>query len=130
MARKVFKNDDLLRLIYGFGDPDHRTMMTHIRRDINGPILSKLPESYPSLKPGLTDFFRWNRCKCCTRHCHNRPKLWVESRHHVPWLFLDKRKVLLPECKNFGDCDCNCRREMRRICRIISFMTHMNTYQV
>jgi len=130
MARKVFQNDDLLRRIYGYGDSNHRLLMSRICREINDPILSKVPDTYPSMKNKLIEFFRLHRCKCCTRHCHNRPKLWIESRHNVPWLFVDRQKVVLPECKDLGDCDCDCRREMRKIHKFISHYGGLNTYWV
>jgi len=89
MARKVFQSDDLLRIIYGFGDPEHRQTMKVIHTQLLHP-LSKLPAQYPysgfethdqCMKDLLTNFFQLRRCMCCTRHAHNKPNLYLTLRH-------------------------------------------------
>ena len=136
MARKVFQSDDLTRIIYGYGDPKHREQMQRIRQEIKDVILSKVPKTYPYqcmatrywMQKRLEHFFQLKRCQCCSRHSHNKPNLKIETRYNHPWLIVDDRNVFVPECKNLGDCDCDCRREIRVLCRLIRFRSHMHAY--
>jgi len=129
MANKVFQSDDLTRIIYGYGDPKHREQMRRIRQEIKGLILSKVPKTYPYpckmtrpwMEVRLERFFRLKRCQCCTRHSHNKPNLQLETRYKIPYLIVDRRVALVPECKNLDNCDCDCRREIRALCRDILF---------
>jgi len=138
MARKVFQNGDLLRLIYGFGD-NHRDSMVRIRKEIKSAFLSKVPQQYPYTRPDyhlmngknmkdtLELFFQLRRCMCCTRHAHNKPQLGLVQRFDNTWIAIDKRHFQVPECTNFHDCDCSCRHEMRQIARRISYRSALNT---
>ena len=137
MARKVFQNDDLLRHIYGYGD-NHRDHMRRICGELN-PMLSKIPFQYPytsndaalmndmNMQEMLMEFFFLRRCMCCTRHTHNKPKLWLEKRDSTTWIATDLSKIHVPECKNLHDCDCVCRHQMRKLVRLISYRSALNT---
>ena len=137
MARKVFQNDDLLRHIYGYGD-NHRDHMRRICLELK-PMLSKVPFQYPytsndaalmndmNMQEMLMEFFFLRRCMCCTRHCHNKPKLWLEKRYTTTWIATDLSKSYVPECKNLHDCDCDCRHQMRKLVRLISYRSALNT---
>jgi hypothetical protein len=143
MARKVFQNADLLREIYGYGDPDHRDCMWRVNRQYKEVLLSGVVISYPycredeqkieymTMKETLTLFFKLRRCKCCTRHCHNKPMIYFGytpgCRDEDVWLVLDNRTDIVPECKNMGDCECDCRHLMRILSKLIGKRSHMNT---
>jgi len=142
MARKVFQTDDLLRHIYGYG-PEHRDQIWHVNRQYKDVLLSKVLLSYPycrederkieymTMKETLALFFQLRRCKCCTRHCHNKPNILFGYHpgccDEDVWLVLDNRTVFVPECKNLGDCDCDCRHLMRILSLLICKRSVMKT---
>lgn len=143
MAQKVFESDDLLRKIYGYGDPVHRERMAWIGYELHHCTLSKVPKQYPysgpdraemcgrTMKDKLTEFFQLRRCMCCSRHAHNKPKLYLDIHPQASglWIVIDKRATQVPECKNLGDCDCNCRHDMRKLAKHISYRSALNTMQ-
>jgi hypothetical protein len=138
MARKVFQNDDLLRYIYGYGD-NHRDHMRRICCELKPHILSKVPFLYPytptntfvmndmNMQETLMEFFFLRRCMCCTRHCHNKPNLWLETRFSSTWIAIDNSIIHVLECKNLRDCDCDCRHKMRVLSRRIKYRSALNT---
>lgn len=137
MARKVFQNEDLIRQIYSYGDSDHRVQMWYILQQSKDVILTHVPATYPYsredayLKDSLIEFFRLRRCNCCSRHSHNKPKLLFGytpgCRDEDVWLLFDHRTNYVPECKDLGDCDCECRHTMRNISEWICHRSHMKT---
>ena len=136
MARKVFQNEDLIRQIYGYGDPDHRVQMWYIFQQSKDVILTHVPDTYPYdedayLKDAFTQFFRFRRCMCCSRHAHNKPNICFGytngCRDEDVWLLFDHRFQSVPESKNLGDCDCDCRHAMRQLSDWICHRSHMKT---
>ena len=141
MARKVFESDDLLRRIYGYGDPVHRDYMAWIGNELHHCTLSKVPKQYPysrtdraemcgrTMKDTLERFFQLRRCMCCTRHAHNKPKLYLDMHPQASgqWIVIDQRRTQVPECKNLGECDCDCRHDMRKLAQHISYRSALNT---
>ena len=139
MARKVFQSDDLLRHIYGYGDPVHREYMAWIGYELERCVFSKVPRQYPysrtdsaqmcgrTMKDTLERFFQHRRCMCCSRHAHNKPKLYLDQHPHGQWIVIDKRTTYVPECRDRGDCECECRHEMRQLAQHISHRTALNT---
>jgi hypothetical protein len=139
MATKVFQNDDLLRHIYGFGDPTHREQMNMNFYEMKAYTLSKVPEQYPysvpdhhvmndeNMRESLTRFFRLRRCMCCTRHTHNKPQLYLVKQETNSWIVIDRKIYYVPECKDLHDCECDCRHDMRQLARRISYRSALNT---
>jgi len=137
MARKVFQNEDLIREIYSYGDPDHRVHLWYILQHSKDVILTHVPATYPYssgdayLKDGLMEFFRLRRCKCCSRHSHNKPNIFFGYTNGCldedVWLVFDHTRSMVPECKDLGDCDCDCRHQMRSMSNWICHRTHMKT---
>ncbi len=143
MARKVFQNGDLLRHIYSYGDPEHRDLMWWVNRQYKEVLLSGVVISYPycredyrkieymTMKETLTLFFKLRRCNCCSRHCHNKPKICFGYQNGCSdeevWLVLDHTRKFVPECKDLGDCDCHCRHEMRMLSNLICKRSCMRT---
>jgi hypothetical protein len=137
MAHKVFRNMDLIREIYGYGDSDHRNSMDYIHQRTKEVLLTYVPSTYPysredaHLKDTLTEFFRLRRCRCCTRHSHNKPNIYFGYTNGCQdedvWLVLDHRNVIVPECKDLGGCNCDCRHKMRKLSEFIERHSHMNT---
>lgn len=143
MALKVFQNEDLIRNIYSYGDPKHRDHMGRVNRQYKEVLLSNVPATYPycredyrmmeymNMKDTLTQFFRLRRCNCCTRHSHNKPKICfgytAGCSDEDVWLVLDNSRVFVPECKNFGDCYCDCRHLMRILSDLICKRSLMKT---
>jgi len=137
MARKVFQNEDLIRQIYSYGDSDHRVQMWYILQQSKDVILTHVPATYPYsrddayLKDSLMEFFRLRRCNCCSRHSHNKPKILFGytpgCRDEDVWLLFDHRTKYVPECKDLGDCDCECRHTMRNMSEWICHRSHMKT---
>jgi hypothetical protein len=137
MASKVFQNMDLIRLIYGYGDPEHRNSMDYIHQRTKEVLLTHVPATYPytrgevPLKDTLTEFFLLRRCRCCSRHSHSKPNIYFGYTHGCRddevWLVIDYRTVIVPECKDLGDCNCDCRHKMRKLSEFIERQSHMNT---
>ena len=139
MAQKVFQSDDLLRHIYGYGDPVHREFMAWIGYELERCVFSKVPKQYPYSRPDhqlmcgrdmkemLSRFFQLRRCMCCSRHAHNKPNLYLDQHHEGQWIVIDRRRTQVPECKNYGDCDCECRHDMRKLAQHISYRSALNT---
>jgi hypothetical protein len=121
MATSVIGSDDLLRLVYGFGDVGHRERMTEIRKELHNEdyamaqmtsdfigsdwcsrkqsdFILFLQECYTqeernSMKQHLL------RCKCCSRHAHYKDVAYKPSNP-------------VPESKT-KNCGCNCRHYTR-----------------
>ena len=118
MAKQVFENKDLVRLIYGFG-PEHRVRMKKVccsllSRDkaLLTPVLKPFKDTYRGYI--YQEFFLKKRCHCCSRHCHRKPDIRLEDGMLV-YEDGDRRRV--PESKNMMDCDCDCRSVCRKIIR-------------
>ena len=132
MANKVFQNMDLIREIYSYGEPEHRHWMWFVLQQTKEVLLSKVPATYPysrgdaHLKKELTQFFLLNRCRCCSRHSHNKPTILFGHQDDHDWLVLDNITVFVPECKDLGNCLCDCRHKMRKLSEFIGLWSHMN----
>ena len=126
MAKEVFDNQDLLRLIYSFGSVDHRIQMYWITDSLSYPrchrkdkrvgrnLLSPVPNLMKHHRDWrmYVDFFVYKRCMCCSRHSHRKPNITLEEGMVV---FNKGIKTMVPEARGKKDCDCECRAK----CRII-----------
>ena len=90
MAKQVFDSPDLLRLIYSFGDPNHRKFTRNLKRELksqatefyyyfqtnrdkyNNIYICLSKHSKREIKEYLKTF---KRCFCCTRHSNQMPIL-------------------------------------------------------
>jgi hypothetical protein len=131
MAKKVFDNHDLVCLIYSFGSPDHRVKMRWIEDSLLYPdfhptdeILGKcLLSPIPNLMKHhidwgvYIDFFMNKRCRCCSRHSHRKPNIYMKkfSIH-----FDNGDKSMVPEAIVEKDCECECRHRCRKIIKYLT----------
>jgi len=126
MAKEVFDNFDLLRLIYSFGSVEHLIQMYWISDSLSYPrwkrkdkrvgrnLLSPVPNLMKHHRDWkmYVDFFVYKRCMCCSRHSHRKPSITLEEGVII---FNKGHKTMLPEAMDKNDCDCKCRHN----CRII-----------
>lgn len=116
MAKQVFESPDILRMIYSFGDPDHRTFTRNLQSEIQSKgrefddMLQKdtryLPIDYILIHeystPTIESYLRsFNRCFCCGRHNHRKPS-WKNNK-----VVMTYDSVF--ENEETGDCHCPCR---------------------
>ena len=140
MAAKVFQSYDLLRHIYSFGDPDHRTAM----RDI-AVQLQREPYDFgheyaahkSQLSPQEQDMYslvlylerlphdrllnlltRYKRCYCCKRHNTQKPMF-----HHGQLITFTG----VVNETNAPICRCGCRHYSRAIIMSLFTSTNGNT---
>jgi len=141
---QVKKNDDLIRLIYSFGYPEHRTYMNEIvshfdennfkiennikciRRDYN--IYCGLTEYPSSLDMFITDLFSKEEqhillkqmlsCRCCSRHSHSKP-------HNLIIYCCD----VVEETSTDVHCHCSCRHLSRCFMESILYHRCLNRYK-
>ena len=126
MAKTVFNSCDLVRLIYSFGDPDHRRMTRQLDHDLRaipgkfmddfclrkmqiGEDLYTIQDfveemDYVRIRRYLTGF---KRCYCCERHNRNKPIL-----HESRWMVC---QGTVTERMEEDICFCECRHASRRI---------------
>ena len=125
-ATKVFNTSDLVRLIYSFGDPDHRRMTRQLGHDLQS-IPGKFMDDfcirkiqtqedtytiqafveemdYARICRYLTGF---KRCYCCARHNRGKPIL------HEGRIVVCQGTVT--ERMEEEICFCECRHASRRI---------------
>jgi len=126
MAKEVFDNHDLIRVIYSFGSVEHRNQMYWVRDSLSYPrchrknkrvgknLLSPAPELMKYRRDWrlYVDFFVYKRCMCCSRHSHRKPNICIEDGILV---FEKGNKTMVPEARGTKDCECICRHK----CRII-----------
>lgn len=121
IATNVFGSDDLLRLVYGFGDVGHRERMTEIRKELHNEdyVIDQMTADFVGsdwCSPKQSDFICFLRecytpeerqqmktcllrCKCCSRHSHYKDLNY-------------KPDNAVPESKT-KNCNCNCRHYAR-----------------
>ena len=117
MARLVFGNEDLKRLIFSFGYPEHREFTTSLAESLtvnpspfedrfledrqDRPLYDYLVEEYSPQELILwTNYFA--RCRCCTRHSHDKP------------CFVNQEIVFTKRAPTkIYECDCTCRHFAR-----------------
>ena len=116
MAKQVFDNKDLVSLIYSFG-PGHREQMKQVYDSFKTStkcLLSPVPNEmkhHPNLDKFI-EFFVLKRCRCCSRHSHGKPNIYME---HGEVVFEVKRyQERVPE-GNIKECDCSCRKDCRNL---------------
>jgi hypothetical protein len=122
MAKQVFDSPDLLRLIYSFGDPEHRKFTKNLQSEIesnsqnfqnelqtylksnHGCIWSYLEDCY-SIKMIKKELTFYKRCFCCTRHSIHMPILSNKKVMMTgPSVFENRPAGYKPE-----KCRCPCR---------------------
>jgi len=121
MAKNVFQSDDLLRMVYGFGDVGHRKQMNEIRKELLNEdyVIGQMTADFAGsdwASPKQSDFIHFLiecytqeernamkrcllRCHCCSRHAH------YKKRTYKPW-------DPVPESKT-KECLCDCRHYTR-----------------
>jgi hypothetical protein len=128
---QVMNNLDIIRLIYSFGYPNHRIYMKQIvdtfkdeqaNREFNMECIIDDWNLYhqskyylSSMNILLSDLFNRSqqtillvqmiKCKCCTRHCHNKPFILNGNIIYKP----NRIKYTM------YDCNCNCRHISREL---------------
>ena len=124
MARSVFANEDLKRHIFSFGYPEHiefTKSLTEILTIDCKPFIERFNEDRGDrcIRQYLQEEYTPNelvlwinyfaRCRCCTRHCHDKPFVCKNQIIYTP-----EGDVTDRECK------CHCRCLARNCARIIS----------
>ena len=128
-AKTVFNTLDLVRLIYSFGDPDHRRMTRQLGHDLQSIpgkfmddfCIRKMQEDdtytiqafveemdYARICRYLTGF---KRCYCCERHNRGKPIL------HEGRIVVCQGTVT--ERMEEEICFCECRHASRRFCKSV-----------
>jgi len=133
MAKEVFDYQDLVRLIYSFGFPEHRLhtkkvcnqLLYHHYRRTDKPLAKDLLSPVPNLMKHhrdwnlYVDFFVYKRCMCCSRHSHRKPSISLEEGTIV---FDWGNETMVPEAMDRNDCDCECRHNCRRIINRLAYI--------
>ena len=128
MAKEVFETQDLVRLIYSFGSVEHRKRMYWVADSLvnhrfhrsdkraGKSLLSPVPNLMKYHKDWhmYLDFFVNKRCRCCSRHSHRKPNIYLKDGTLI---FEDGYETRVPEAMNKNDCICGCRRDCRSIIR-------------
>ena len=124
MARTVFANEDLKRLIFSFGDVGHREFtksLTKILKVDFQKFLDKFCDNrndrtlYVYLAEEFTskELIEWinyfARCHCCTRHSHGKPRVTKQGIVYTPRI----------DTTNY-ECLCPCRCLSRDCARVYS----------
>lgn len=134
-SKKVFETDDLLRMIYSFGEPSHRIFMKEIKKEIELPELDLLAQEYQEIvkqKTDLNESYNFNnfvgemepvyavywlkkysRCYCCQRHSILKPFICEGKRLIPSYQVVFESKPVGKEHKN--TCKCSCRQNSRFI---------------
>ena len=132
MAMTVFQNSDLLRLIYSFGDPDHRRRMKRIAVQLQHKpynfteeFIARRTREDPEEQTFFTilDFMRevprpillyalktYKRCYCCKRHNLRKPMFHEGQLSTFTGVVCESN----PE-DNPSGCPCICRTHSRAI---------------
>ena len=132
MAKQVFESPDLLRLIYSFGDPEHRKFTRNLQSEIQSTseefdhaVQAYIKENkYCSVKEYLLQYSpemikkelsSYKRCFCCTRHSKNIP-------------ILSNNTIIIREQSVFENndttCQCHCPCPCRSLSRV--FIRHLD----
>jgi hypothetical protein len=110
MASKVFANEDLKRLIFSFGYPEHRAFTRNLTRELHvdmntfqyhGSITEYIETCTVMEQLKWLEYF--NRCRCCSRHSHYKPYINSDYGGMYP-----VNMGRIPE-GNVVECDCPCR---------------------
>jgi hypothetical protein len=133
-AKTVFDTQDLVRLIYSFGYPEHRVLTQYIAQEIREDVheityerLYWIESMTPDRREGdisLTRFLEevpmdllkllngYKRCYCCQRHNKNKPIIHEGQIHTFKGVVTERNAY---PC----DCGCPCRHYSRY------FMKHL-----
>ncbi len=121
MARSVFANEDLKRHIFSFGYPEHvefTKSLSEVLKVDSGRFHDRyyeerhdrciydylMDEFTPKELVAWTNYFA--RCRCCTRHSHDKP-------------YIRKSVVIYtPKIQSTDECDCPCRSLGRNCARV------------
>ena len=101
-AKQVFESPDLVRMIYSFGDPSHRTFTSQLKFrlkplsdnfEYNYYERALLEGEYYTVEDYLSNYLireieyylkEYERCFCCARHSRDRPRWIHRSSVYVP----------------------------------------------
>lgn len=115
-------NEDIIRYIFSFGYPQHRTYMKELCKDINTHLKEikgwrKNRVNHESLceyiyrthneREIIEVYKNYKSCCCCTRHSFYKPNLFRKEENHkvYPNIHYSVNNV----------CVCNCRHITRQI---------------
>lgn len=127
MAKQVFDSPDLLRLIYSFGTPEHRTFTQTLKDELQIKAINM--HKYPDMQCCLDDYSicdlidyltTYKRCFCCTRHNDHKP---IFSSGFV---VIPKPSVF--ESHASDDCPCPCRSLSRHIIKNLCYRRYIQIY--
>jgi hypothetical protein len=145
---KLLENEDIKRHIFSFGTIEHRQWMRRLCLGYDksnpaihylGPeLLSPIPRLFLEMPHREDDdekqdldvsldgytlletliwFYKFRRCQCCSRHSHRKHNIFIRDGFLV--YTKGDSGPRIPEDKNMGDCDCDCRHNMRYLFRCI-----------
>jgi hypothetical protein len=124
MARLVFGSEDLKRLIFSFGYPEHREFTASLTESLAVdpyPFEDRFLENqqdrclYDYLVEEYTpqELILWSnyfaRCRCCTRHSHDKPRF---VNQEIVFTKRSPTKVY--------ECECTCRHYARMCVKAFS----------
>lgn len=133
MARCVFSNPDLIRLIYSYGDPSHRKFTENLKLDLKAwpeVLIDRFKDrrliygfnSY-SIQEYLDEYSTekiermistYKRCYCCSRHNQDKP-MFIHDRFEIP----SPSVFESPSNNNQCNCTCTCRYLSRRCINVL-----------
>jgi hypothetical protein len=128
--QQVYASMDLVRHIYSFGTPGHRTFTRHLKLDlrcypellrekyyseklVHGYVSCSMKEYLYNYSTGrLIRYLRnFKRCYCCTRHSTDLP-MWINHE-----IVLTGPSVFENQDSEDSECECCCRSLSRNIMR-------------
>lgn len=116
MARFVFANEDLKRHIFSFGDVGHREFTKSLTENLKVDAYQFEDRFYENKNDRcLYDYIveeftpkeliEWinyfARCRCCTRHSHDKPRVTKQGIVYTPRTDTTDRGCDCP-CRSFG----------------------------
>lgn len=137
MMNELFENEDIMRHIYSFGYTEHRTYMKELSEKINTVLTGNMePIGWPHNRvngEALCTFLyrentrdeliclynKYNNCKCCTRHCCFKPKLYdfdanPKLEPNPYYTYTNPPDGLMVPTK-YHHCMCKCRTHLRHV---------------
>lgn len=126
-------NDDIIRHIFSFGYPEHRTYMKQLSKEINvcgdydpigwsenrvnGELLCNFLRRTHTRNEIIHLFNTYKKCKCCTRHACFKPDLFnmkLNPRLNPnPYYRYKDEHIFYPTKYHF--CLCKCRHNIRHV---------------
>ena len=129
LIKKLLEFEDLKRLIFSFGEVEHRSRMRKMFPDQVNPdddvaLSGWWNRKGYTLMDSLIWFYKFRRCQCCSRHSHRKPDIVLGHILCRGVFFKTEYGPRIPEDKDMGDCQCKCRHEARYLCHMIQERTN------